>query len=158
RLARDHKYALLLKFVQRLHLAGQHPDWAGVKVQPAELVFGPYTPTDKQAVLELVTAGVSANVMSLETGVRMLMDAGFPIEDAEEEIERIQSRQFEAAKALADATGDSKAVGDYLGIDITPDPVPPPVVLPPAGGQPGADPAPGTGSNPPAQTGRGNPG
>jgi hypothetical protein len=130
RLARDHKYRLLLKFAQRLFIAGQHPDWAGVTVQPARLTFGAYTPTDKQAVLDQVTTGVKAGVLSLETGVRMLMDAGYPIEDAAEEIERIQSRAFDQAKALADATGDTGAVGDYLGLDLNPDPVAPTVVLP----------------------------
>ncbi|MFI7096853.1 hypothetical protein [Streptomyces lydicus] len=130
RLARDHKYALLLKMVQRLFLAGQHPDWAGVQPQPAKLTFGAYTPTDKQAVLEQVAAGRQAEVISLETAVRMLQDAGFPIEDAAQEIERIQSRSFDQAKALADATGDTGAVGDYLGLDLNPDPVAPTVVLP----------------------------
>ncbi|MEW1754082.1 hypothetical protein [Streptomyces angustmyceticus] len=130
RLARDHKYALLLKMVQRLFLAGQHPDWVGVQPQPAKLSFGAYTPTDKAAVLEQVSTGVGAGVLSLETAIRMLQDAGFPIEDAAEEIERIQSRSFDQAKALADATGDSGAVGDYLGLDLNPDPVAPTVVLP----------------------------
>lgn len=116
-------------------MAGQHPDWAGVTVQPAELAFGPYTPTDKQAVLEQVRNGVKDGVLSLETGVRMLMDAGFPIDDAAEEIERIQSRAFEAAKALADATGDSGAVGEYLGLDLDPDPVAPAVILPTTPGE-----------------------
>lgn len=146
RLARDHKYALLLKMVQRLYLAGQHPDWGGVRPQPARLVFGPYTPTDKAAVLEQVSAGVTAGVLSLETGVKMMMEAGFPIEDAAEEIERIQSRQFEQARALADATGDTGAVGTFLGMDINPDPTPPEPALPgvPATGvDPAQDPATG---------------
>lgn len=130
RLARDHKYSLLLKMVQRLFIAGQHPDWAGIQPQPAKLTFGAYTPTDKAAVLEQVTTGVEKSVLSLETGIRMLQDAGFPIEDAAEEIELIQSRSFNAAKALADATGDSAAVGDYLGLDLNPDPVAPAVILP----------------------------
>ena len=134
RLARTHKYKLLLKMVQRLFLAGQHSDWAGVAVQPAELAFGPYTPTDKQSVLEQVRNGVRDGVLSLETGVRMLMEAGFPIDDAAEEIERIQSRAFAAAKDLADATGDSGAVGEFLGLDLNPEPVAPAVILPPPPG------------------------
>ncbi|MFF9787189.1 hypothetical protein [Streptomyces nigrescens] len=130
RLARDHTDTLIAKFVQRLYLAGQHPDWAGVSVQPAKLVRGPYTPTDKAAVLEQVRSGVKDGVLSLETGVRMLDEAGFPVEGVTEEIERIQSRAFEAAKALADATGDSGAVGDFLGLELDPDPVAPAVILP----------------------------
>jgi hypothetical protein len=134
RLARAHKYALLLKFAQRLFIAGQHPDWLGVRPMPAQLVFGPYTPTDKQGVLEQVTIGVEKGVLSLETGVRMLKEAGFPIEDIDGEIERIQSRQFEKARALADATGDTQLVGDFLGMKVTEPPAPPAPQLPPTAG------------------------
>ncbi|MFD8899929.1 hypothetical protein [Streptomyces ardesiacus] len=137
RLARDHKYALLLKMVQRLYIGSQHPDWAGIRVQPARLVFGSYKPTDKAAVLELAATGVEKGVLSLETAVQMLTEAGFPIEDAQREIERIQARQFEKARALADATGDTKLVGDFLGVAVTePDPADaPPPQLPPAGNE-----------------------
>lgn len=157
RLARAHKYQLLLKFVQRLFLAGQHPDWAGVTVQPAVMTFGPYTPTDRAAVLEQVVAGVGGGVLSLETAIRMLKDAGFPIDDAAKEIQQIQARQFEQARALADATGDTGAVGDFLGRDLNPDPVAPTPILPPLPGQPAEDPnnpAPGnapTSANPAVQ-------
>ncbi|MEU1078156.1 MULTISPECIES: hypothetical protein [unclassified Streptomyces] len=151
RLARAHKDDLLLKFVQRLFIAGQHPDWAGLSVQPAELMRGPYTPTDKNAVLTQVTTAYTAHVVSLETAVRMLMDAGWPIEDAQQEIDQIQSREFEAARALADATGDSGAVGDFLGLDLNPDPAPPVVQLPPVPGQ-NTDPQP---PNPGPNTGPG---
>lgn len=151
RLARDHKYALLLKMVQRLNLAGQHPDWAGVQVLPAKLVFGPYTPTDKAAILEQVTNSVD-KVISLETAMKMLVEAGFPIEDVGEEIERIQSRQFEKARALADATGDTGAVGDFLGIDLNPDPTPPAPTLP---GLPADDTDPALEEDPQGQQGSG---
>lgn len=138
RLARAHKYTLLLKFAQRLHLAGQHPDWTGVTPLPAELVFGPYTPTDKSGVLEQVTNGVDKGVLSLETGVQMLIEAGFPIDDAGQEIERIQSRQFDKARMLADATGDTQLVADYLGVDLTPQPPAPAPTLPPTAADPAA--------------------
>ncbi|MFJ8677230.1 hypothetical protein [Streptomyces sp. NPDC093589] len=128
-LARDHKYALFYKFVQRLFMAGRHPDWTGPVVD-VELTWGSYKPTDKAATLEMVRGGVKDGVMSLETAVRLLDEAGFPIYDIGEEIERIQSRAFAAAKDLADATGDSGAVGDFLGLDLDPDPVAPPVILP----------------------------
>lgn len=152
RLARDHKYALLLKMVQRLHLAGQHPDWAGVHVLPAKLVFGPYTPTDKASVLEQVATGVTGGVISLETGVKMLMEAGFPIDDTAEEIDRIQARQFEKARALADATGDTGAVGNFLGISLNPDPTPPEPTLP---GLPAAAGDPAQNTDPQGQQGTG---
>jgi hypothetical protein len=130
RLTRHHKYGLLLKFVQRLHLAGQHPDWTGIQVQPAKLVFGPYTPTDKNAILEQVTAGVEKGVLSKETGIRMLMDAGFPIDDLEEELRRIDARSFTAARDLADALGNPDEVADFLGRQAPDEPETPPVILP----------------------------
>lgn len=115
RLARAHKDTLLLRFVTRLHMAGQHPDWADVRPMPALITRGPYTPTDKAAVLEQVTQGVAAVVMSLETGVRMLSEAGFPIDDIDQEIKQIESRAFAAAKNLADALGNVDAVAEFLG-------------------------------------------
>ncbi|MFE9491390.1 hypothetical protein ACFYNF_33970 [Streptomyces sp. NPDC006641] len=115
RLARAHKDMLLLRFAQRLFLAGQHPDWAGVTPLPAKLVRGPYTPTDKAAALEQVTTAYTAKVISLETAIRMLTEAGWPIEDAEKEIEQIQARSFEQARLLADALGNPEEVATFLG-------------------------------------------
>ncbi|MER6330136.1 hypothetical protein ABT298_12580 [Streptomyces sp. NPDC001034] len=116
RLVRNHKYALLLRMVQRLHQAGQAEGWPAGESLPARLMWGPHTPTDRAAVLDEVVKGVGASVLSVETGVRMLIDAGYPIDDAKEEIERIQARAFEAAARLADATGDNGAVREYLGL------------------------------------------
>ncbi|WP_328403925.1 hypothetical protein OHS70_34050 [Streptomyces sp. NBC_00390] len=116
RLARDHKYAVLLRMVQRLHQAGQAEGWPAGESLPARLVWGPHTPTDRAAVLDEVVKAVSAGVMSMETGVRMLQDAGYPIEDALKEIHLIEARAFEAATRLADATGDNAAVRAYLGL------------------------------------------
>lgn len=149
RLARDHKYGLLLKFAQRLFMAGQHPDWTGVTPMPAKLTFGSYKPTDKAAVLELVGNGVDKGVISLETAVKMLIEAGFPIEDAAKEMERIQARQFAKARDLADATGDMDLVGGFLGVNVTdrePEPAPALQLPPAAGDEPGAKPA-GTGED-----------
>lgn len=116
RLVRDHKYAVLLRMVQRLHQAGQAEGWPEGESLPARLMWGPHTPADRTAVLDEAVKGVGAGVLSVETGVRMLINAGYPIDDAEAEIERIQSRAFEAAARLADATGDNAAVRRYLGL------------------------------------------
>ncbi|WP_153450689.1 phage portal protein [Streptomyces smaragdinus] len=114
RLARANKYEILLRMVQRLHQAGQV--WPAGESLPASLAWGPHTPTDRTAVLADVVSGVANGVMSLETGVRMLQDAGYPIEDIAKEIKRIQQRAFDAAAHLADATGDNMAVREYLGL------------------------------------------
>ncbi|MEV6146422.1 hypothetical protein [Streptomyces sp. NPDC051992] len=139
RLARAHKDMLLLRFVQRLFIAGQHPDWAGVTPLPAKLVRGPYTPTDKAAILEQVTTAYQAKVISLETAIRMLAEAGWPIEDAEKEIEQIQARSFEQARLLADALGNPDEVAKFLGRQAPETPQAPPPNLPavPAGNSDG---------------------
>ncbi|MGC9540019.1 hypothetical protein [Streptomyces sp. UG1] len=90
RLAREAKYPLLLKMVQRLYqLGGALPPGDNPR---ATISFGAYLPTDLSAALDLATQGVQAGVLSLETAVRLLVDAGFPIEDAALEMERIRER------------------------------------------------------------------
>jgi hypothetical protein len=130
RLARAHKYALLLKFVQRIHIAGQHPDWAGVTPLPARLEFGPYTPTDQAAVLGQVATAYEKRLISLETAIRMLTSAGWPIDDAEKEIELIESRSFEQARFLADALGNPDEVAAFLHREAPAAPEPPAIQLP----------------------------
>jgi hypothetical protein len=89
RLAREAKYPLLLKMTQRLYQLGSVlPPGENPR---ATIAFGAYLPTDLSAALDLVVRGVQAGVLSLETGVRLLVDAGFPIEDAALEVERIRS-------------------------------------------------------------------
>ncbi|MFG2276680.1 hypothetical protein ACGFNY_43850 [Streptomyces chartreusis] len=133
RLARDHADRLLPKFVQRLFQAGQHPDWVGLPVLPAKLMRGAYTPTDKAAVLEEVATARNAKLISLETAIRRLMDIGWPIEDAEEEIKRIDARSFADARDLADALGNPDEVASFLGREAPDEPEVPPVILPAAG-------------------------
>lgn len=130
RLARDHFDRLLPKFVQRLHLAGQHPDWVGLPVLPAKLMRGAYTPTDKAAVLEEVVKAREAKLISLETAIRRLMDMGWPIEDAEEEIKRIDARSFEDARMLADALNNPDETAKFLGREAPDVPETPAVILP----------------------------
>ncbi|MEU6421111.1 hypothetical protein [Streptomyces spiralis] len=114
RLAREHKYQLLLRLVQRLHQAGQ--EWPAGESLPARIAWGAHTPTDRTTVLNDVVQGYEAGVFSLETAVRMLQEAGYPIDDIAEEIERIQTRAFDQAARLADATGDNTVVREYLGL------------------------------------------
>lgn len=111
RLARAHKYVLLLKLVQRLHQAGRAEGWTAGETMAARMVFGPHTPTDRTVILDEVVKGVAANMLSLETGVRMLQDAGYPIEDAQEEVRRIQARAA-LPEALPQTAPGESIVGD----------------------------------------------
>ncbi|MFB7500384.1 hypothetical protein ACFC09_37885 [Streptomyces sp. NPDC056161] len=90
RLAREHKYRLLLKFVQRLYQAGRAAGWMEGESFSARLAWAPHTPTDRAAVLEEVVTAYGARVISLETAVQMLLDAGYPIDDVSQEVARIR--------------------------------------------------------------------
>ncbi|MGW8329879.1 hypothetical protein ACWGLE_18485 [Streptomyces sp. NPDC055897] len=114
RLARTHKYAVLLRMVQRLHQAGQAEGWPAGESLPARLMWGPHTPTDRAAVLDEVVKGVGASVLSVETGIRMLIDAGYPIEDTQREIERIEHRAFDAAARLRTPQGTTPQSANTL--------------------------------------------
>lgn len=150
RLSRDEKYNLLFTFIRRVAMLG------GVlapstELPPATIAWGGFMPADVAVVVEQVTSLLEAHAISIETAVKMLMDAGLPIDDALEEIKRIQEQDFETAKALLDALdGDLKPVYERLGLEVPEDvlnpPPPPPVVqLPgPGGAQPPVPPAPET--------------
>ncbi|MDI3417938.1 hypothetical protein [Streptomyces luteolus] len=94
RLARAGKYALLLKMVMRLYQAGGVLP-AGENPR-AEVAFGSYLPTDQAGTLDLVVRGVQAGVLSLETGVRMMSEGGFPIPETALELARIRAEKESA--------------------------------------------------------------
>ncbi|MBT2366142.1 hypothetical protein J7E88_12695 [Streptomyces sp. ISL-10] len=108
RLAREHKYRLLFKMVQRLYQAGRAEGWTAGETLPARLSWAPHTPTDRGAVLEEVVKAYGAGVLSLETAVMMLLEAGYPIKDASQEVERIRAKaeQDAAARRGAQAPED----------------------------------------------------
>ncbi|MBT2390659.1 hypothetical protein J7E87_14810 [Streptomyces sp. ISL-1] len=108
RLAREHKYRLLFKMVQRLYQAGRAEGWTAGETLPARMAWAPHTPTDRGAVLEEVVKAYGAGVLSLETAVMMLLEAGYPIKDASQEVERIRvkAEQDAAARRGAQAPED----------------------------------------------------
>lgn len=128
RLARQEKYPLLLRFAQRIAMAGGA--LPSGPVHEAELSFGSYLPTDLQSLVATVSGLVESGLLSLETGLRMLRDAGVPIGDVGEEAARIQSRDMARANLLADATNDQAAVRLFLGLEPPADLLPPVIDLP----------------------------
>ncbi|KQP81583.1 hypothetical protein [Aeromicrobium sp. Leaf291] len=137
RLTRSVKHPLILKMVQRFYQtnglleAGETPR--------AEIRLGSFLPADQAGVLSLVKDALEAGAISLETGVAMLVDVGFPVDDIAEEIRRIESRDFKGANDLADAIGNIDAVLAYLGREATTEELQRPVVL---GGAPPVPPVP----------------
>jgi hypothetical protein len=132
RLTRSVKYPLMLKMVQRIYQVNDELDPG--ETPRAEIRLGSYLPSDMAGTLALVKDSVEAGLISLETGIDMLVGVGFPVDDISEEIKRIQSRDYEGANALADATGDANAVRVFLGLEALPENevVPTPAPAPPA--------------------------
>lgn len=134
RLVRDEKYPLLLKIVQRLAIAG------GVlqgDVEMAQLEFGSFLPSDRAEAVKLVRSllgnGTEAASISRVTALRLLVEAGFDLGDATEELDRIEAEDFHGAESLLRATGDEGNVFEYLQRQPTPGggtPGPPPPLVP----------------------------
>lgn len=133
RLVREHKYRLLLKFVQRMYQAAGA--WPAGPTVDARLQFGAFLPADQKAVVDTVVALVGAQVISVETALRMLVEVGVDVDDIGAELERLRVEDFEGAVRLLDATGDEDAVRRRLGLPGEGSrPEPPPVVDLPTGG------------------------
>lgn len=153
---RAKKYRLLFRFVSRFYMAfGEGEDaWPdNEEIIDAELVFGTFLPADRKETVDLIVQLMNAKAISLVTAVRMLVEAGFPIEDAAKEVDAIVQNDFESAAEMLDATADVNAVRKRLGMeplaaDVLPaddpeserDPAPVPVADPNAGPNPAPPP------------------
>jgi hypothetical protein len=151
RLALEPKANLLPKFAARLAQiagaldAGPLPD--------TRIEFGNYLPTDKAEIVAAVTSALAAHAISTQTAVVMLVEAGFPIESAADEVQRIRYENPAAANELATATASEQAAADWLGIQVDTAPAgpavaPPTINLPPV---PDAGPVPPVPPVPPGQ-------
>lgn len=145
RLVRDDKYPLLLKFVQKMMIAGGFFDDA--QVYDARVSFGSFLPVDKSMAVESVCKLYDAKIISRHTAIELLIEAGFTIDDADEEVRRVEREDFEGAEALLGATGDEDAVFELLDRE------------PPTVRRPVAPPVPTPGNLPtPTPPGAGSPG
>lgn len=115
RTVRDAKYGLLLKFVSRFYRANSI---LSGQVFPCGLKFGSYLPADKQETSTVVTQLYREDrpLISLKTALVMMVNAGFPIEDAVEELKLINSTDFKAANQALDASGDINFARSLLGL------------------------------------------
>ncbi|UXX94154.1 hypothetical protein N7U49_22470 [Streptomyces sp. AD2-2] len=60
-------------------------------------------------MLEEVVSAFGAGVLSLETAVAMLVEAGYPIEDASQEVARIRAKaEQEAAMRIAETAAQGR--------------------------------------------------
>lgn len=131
RKVRAKKYKLLFKFVHRF-LWAFDDDYNPTEELQCTLAFGTFLPADRKETVDLVTQllQTSPPAISLGTAVRMLVEAGFPIEDAGKEIDSIIKNDFSSAGEMLDATGDPNLVRKRLGLpQISPEP-PDPIIDP----------------------------
>lgn len=151
RAVREEKYPILLKFFHRIALAGKMKD-APLEWVDTSIEFGRYLPEDVAATVTMVNQLLTSKppAISLETAVRLLMDVGLPIEDAVDEVRRIEERDYAGAAELLAATGNVQDVYDYLGIEREAPPLPPAPVGPAPPAPPLLPPGPGPGPAPPA--------
>jgi uncharacterized UBP type Zn finger protein len=122
RLVRDDKQSLFLKFAVRMMMRHGTLEVDG-ELPKMSLKLGSYLPADKQEVMTIVTQCLNAKppAISQETAIKMMIEAGYPIEDAQREVERIRQEDFATALEMLDATGDPDLVRKRLGLP----PVPP---------------------------------
>lgn len=124
RLVRHAKLPLIPKMAYRLaQAAGVIPSGPTPQIL---LELGASLPADRAAIVEEVVKLLDEHAISTVTAVRMLVAAGLPIDDAEEEVARIRSEDTTGAGELVDATGRTADAYGYLGIEPFPDPVIPP--------------------------------
>lgn len=114
RLVRSEKYGLMLKFVSRFYMKNDEL----AEIHQPYVKFGSYLPADKKEVMDLVVSALNSSTpaISLATALKMLQDAGIPIEDVQEELLRIQENDFGGASELVGATGDPNDARAYLGL------------------------------------------
>lgn len=122
RTVREEKHPLVLKFALRM---AQAYGW----VQPGEVpaptvVFGASLPSDLASAVSLVKDLLPIHGISTLTAVQILVEAGVPIDKAEDEVRRIEQESTKRALELFEATGNAQAAAALLGVAT-------PVVAPP---------------------------
>ena len=131
RTVRDEKYPLILKFALRLaQAAGQVPPG---ETPAARIVLGSSLPADLGQAISTVKDLLPVHGISTATAVRVLVQAGLPIEDAQVEVAAIQAEMFEQAVKLVEATGDVPAARAMLGLPEASPVLPVPTVTTPEG-------------------------
>lgn len=136
RQVRSAKYAVLLRFVQRMMMLADDYD-GPPRPARAEVLFGSFMPRDTEGALERIVTARREGAISLETTVLLLQQAGVPIEDVAAEVEKIERRDFQRATYLLDATDDPDAVRRYLHLpERTVTVMPPGTPLPASGARP----------------------
>lgn len=117
RQARDAKYPLALKFVQRIAIQNEAEGLSDTIVYPAEITFGSFMPQDLLGITDILTRLREAGLISQETGVAELQARGLAIMDPVAEVAAIRRVDADTADKLTGALEDPKYAAEYLMID-----------------------------------------
>ena len=117
RLARKFKYKLMLKMVQRLMVV--YGQWSG-PVHKAWIEFGAALPEDLEGTVAMVRELANADrpLLSRETGLGLIADAGLNVEDIAGEIEKVHQEDFDAARLIQMGTDSTELAAAHLGLKI----------------------------------------
>jgi hypothetical protein len=122
-IVRKGKYGLLGRMVLRFAQAnGLVPTG---ETPAVEAVLGKGLPADRAASIAEVTGLLAVHAVSTLTAVEMLIEAGLPIQDALEEVQRIQSENPVVGVGIVEATGNVKAAAKYMGVEYVEPATPP---------------------------------
>ena len=117
RLARNAKNDLLLKMVQRVAIHNGD-ETIGDGVWPAEIRYGSFMPQDLPGLMEFLEPAIRSNLVSQQTAISMLAEAGVPSGDPDAELSAIRLIMGDTAGQVADATGSSALGAQLLGVTI----------------------------------------
>lgn len=120
RVIRRDKMGMMLKHVLRWHRRYGDPDtffdggwpgeiWTSDEAYPS---FGSMLPVNRDEVVGHVTTTLTAEAISTTTAVAMLQAAGFPIDDAQKEVERIEEERSLPVGAPRSGFGNEGQGGD----------------------------------------------
>lgn len=114
RLVRKTKHHLIFRIVSRFYKIYSAFDG---DIQDMKLTLGSYLPSDKEQAVQHVVQALSCKppAMSQETAVAELVAAGFHIDDAVKEVERIQAMDIDMINTLA-GLGDINDARGLVGL------------------------------------------
>lgn len=116
RLSVEPKLRILLRIVVKMAMIAGAVEPGPVGDPRVQL--GSFMPTDRQSLVEDVTAALTAGAISTQTAVTMLVAGGFPVADAQAEVARIRAEDAETAERIFKATGSDQLAADWLGVEL----------------------------------------
>jgi len=115
RLARLPKVELMLKFVQRLAIVAGEETIDTKEVHPATVVFGSYIPTDRNGLVDIITALADRDLMTPNLAFQLIEEAGIEVGDIETLVHTLRRDRTDKAADLVAIAGREYAQR-YLGI------------------------------------------